>query len=81
MNETQLWIGLLTGLTPYHIERKYLAGGKRTLEARALFWSLTLHQRRSSRHDWTLCVPLIERLRAAAWAAVMCLRDAPPPQS
>ncbi len=81
MNETQLWIGLLTGLTPYRIKRKYLAGGKRTLEVRALFWSLKLHQRRSNRHDWTLCVPLIERLRDSAWAAVMCLRDDPSPQS
>jgi hypothetical protein len=81
VNETQLYIGLMMGLVPYHIERKYLVGNKRTLQVRALFWSLTLHQRRSGRHDWTLCVPLIERLRDAAWAAVMCLRDKQPPQS
>ena len=81
MNETQFWTGLLVGFVPYRVERQSLAGGKRMFQVRALFWSLTIHQRRSGRHDWTLCVPLIERLRDAAWAAVMCLRDNSPPQS
>jgi hypothetical protein len=74
MNETQVWIGLLLGLVPYRLERQYLSGGKRKLQIRALFWSLTLYQRRNGRCDWILRIPLIERSRDAAWAAVIRLR-------
>jgi len=74
MNGNELWIGLAVGLAPYHIERTCLAGGTWTLEVRALFWSVTVRCRRSGRHDWKVRVPLFERLRDAAWAAVTRLR-------
>jgi hypothetical protein len=84
MNELQIQIGLLVGLLPYKIKRQHQAGGRRTLELRALFWSLTVQRRRGGRHDWVLRVPAIERLRDAAWAALDRLRggddDDPPAQ-
>jgi hypothetical protein len=77
VNETQICIGLLVGLMPYRVECQVLPGGKRTLEAQALFWSLRVHRRSRSRRNWTLRLPVIERIRGAAWAAVMRLRDDP----
>jgi hypothetical protein len=74
MNGNELWIGLAVGLLPYRIERKCLARGGRVLEVQALFWSLAVQRRRSGRCDWKVRVPLIERLRDAAWAAVTRLR-------
>lgn len=74
MSGSELWIGLAVGLVPYRVERECLAGGARRVQIRALFWSLMVHQRRSGRHDWKVRVPLIERLRDAAWAAVARLR-------
>ena len=81
MNGNELWIGLAVGLVPYRIERKCLAGGTRTLEIRALFWALEVRWRRSSHHDWKVRVPLIERLRDAAWAAVTRLRGVSMPDA
>jgi hypothetical protein len=66
MSEKEIAISLAVGLIPHRIERKCLPGGIRTFEVRAFFWSLEVRQRRSGRNDWTVRVPLIERLRAAA---------------
>jgi hypothetical protein len=79
VNANELWIGLAVGLLPYRIRRRYLPGGTWTLEVRALFWSVSLRARPSGRHDWTLRLPLVERLRDAAWAALLRLRGTPPP--
>jgi len=80
MNGNEFWIGLAVGLLPYRIERKYLPGGTWTLDVRALFWSVALRCRRSGHHDWKVRVPLVERLRDAAWAAVTRLRGEGPPR-
>jgi hypothetical protein len=74
MNGNELWIGLAAGLLPYHVERRWLARGGCKLQVRALFWSLVVHQYRNGRRTWLVHVPLIERLRAAAWAAIEQLR-------
>jgi hypothetical protein len=79
MTANELWIGLAVGLVPYRIQRRWGPRGQRTLDVRALFWSLTVHRRRSGRLDWTLRVPIIERLRDAAWAAAQRLRGGPSP--
>jgi hypothetical protein len=79
INETWVWI--VVGLLPYRVKWQSLANDVRTLEVRALFWSLALRLRRSGRHDWKLSVPLIERLRDAAWAAVTRLQDSQPPEA
>ena len=75
MNEKLLWVWLVLGFIPYHVEKKCLYGGRRLLVVRALFWSLTVRstpQRR--RRTWELRVPLIERLRDTIWAALDRLR-------
>lgn len=81
MNGNEIWIWLAVGLVPYRVARKHLAGGVRSLEVRALFWSLTVRLRQSGRHDWTVRVPLVERLRDAVWSAVMRLRGGEPPEA
>lgn len=81
MNAHEIWIWLVAGVIPYRIERRWLAQGIRTLEIRALFWSLAVRRQRQGRRDWKLSVPLIERLRDAVWAALMRLRDGQPPQA
>lgn len=81
MNENEAGIWLAVGLIPHRIEWRYLAGGVRTLEVRALFWLLIVRLRHSGRHDWTFRVPLIERLRDMTWAAIMQLRKDGSPQA
>lgn len=70
MNEIQIILGLLVGLVPYRIVRRCFLCGGPTLEAKALFWSVTVNE-----CDWTVRIPLIERVSDAAWAAIMRLRD------
>ena len=79
MNDNQLLIGLLLGCLPYRVEREHQTGGERALEMRALFWTLTIHRCWDGQRDWTLRVPLIDKARDAIWAAVLRLRDQPPP--
>jgi len=74
MNGNEFWIGLAAGLLPYRVERRWLARGGRKLQVRALFWSLVVCQRRNGRRTWMVHVPLVERLRDAAWAAIEQLR-------
>jgi hypothetical protein len=75
------WIWLAMGVVPYSIKCKHLRGGVRTVEMRALFWSLSVRLRRSGRHDWRVYVPLVEQLREAVWAAIMRLRGGRPPEA
>jgi hypothetical protein len=74
MIELQIWWWLAAGLIPYRIRRQHLRGGVCTLQIYALFWAIEVRQRSSGRHDWTLHVPLVTRLRDAIWAAVSRLR-------
>lgn len=86
MNENLTWAWLAAGLVPYHIEKKLPSRRERIITIRALFWTLEVHTRwlRPTRRgrrgrrctDWTLHIPLIERVRDAVWAAVMRLRGA-----
>jgi len=81
MNENLIWAWLAAGLVPYHIEKKLPSRRERIVIIRALFWSLevrTRRTRRTKRTDWTLHIPLIERVRDAVWAAVMRLKGGGP---
>jgi hypothetical protein len=78
MNINEIWIWLMIGLCPYRFKRTHLAGGVCLWEARALFWSLSVYQRRTGRNDWVMNAPLIERLRDAVWAAVIRLQSDEP---
>jgi len=73
MNDNGVWLAV--GLIPYRIELRTDSSGLRSLEVRALYWSLVVLQQLNRRTEWILCVPLVERLRDAFWAAVMQLRD------
>lgn len=81
MNEWEIWIWLVVGLVPYHVKKAYLSGGKSTLEVRALFWSLRMLRRRSGRTDWSVRIPLVERLRETIWAVVAQFRGDEPAES
>lgn len=72
-DDLKIW--LVLGLMPYRIYKQCLPGGLRYIEIRALFWTFNIKQRPSGHHDWTLRVPLIEKLRQAVWAAVMHWKD------
>lgn len=75
MTFDDLRIWLILGLVPYRIHKQHLPGSLRLIEIRALFWTCNVKQRPSGRHDWTVRVPLIEKLRQAVWAAVMQFKD------
>ena len=77
MNEFQIYLAA-AGFVPYQIKKDHETSGEWTLSTCALYWSLTIHRRWDGHHNWTLCVPLIARLRDAIWAAVTRLRDDPP---
>ena len=77
MNGNEIWIWVAVGLIPYDIKRSRAANGVYTLEVRALFWSLRV-RRHKSRREWAVCIPLIERLRDAVWAAILRLRESEP---
>ena len=81
MNENLTWAWLAAGLLPYHIENRVPSRHERAVTIRALFWTLevrTRRTRRTRRTDWTLRIPLIERVRDAVWAAVMRLKSGEP---
>jgi hypothetical protein len=78
MNENLNWAWLAAGLIPYHIEKTLPSRRERIVIVRALFWTLSVRTRRirrTRRTDWTLHIPLIERVRDAIWAAVLRLRE------
>ena len=74
MDEKFFWIGLAAGLLPYRIERRRAGPRAWTLEIVALFWSLEIRRKPGKRGSWTIKVPLILRLRDAAWAAIMRIK-------
>ena len=73
INENLTWAWLAAGLIPYYIKKRYPSRRERLVTIRALFWTLEVHTRwlrptrrgRRSRRctDWTLRIPLIERVR------------------
>lgn len=63
MNEHSIWIGLVLGLVPYWVVWQSASGGIRTLEIRAVFWSLVVRRQRNREIDWVLHIPLLERFR------------------
>jgi len=75
MNKLQIVIGLLVGLVPYYIHWDPRARRRYALEVRAVFWSLRVGPKRKNGREIVVRVPLIERLRDAAWAVVAHLRD------
>jgi len=93
MNDLTTYAWLTVGTVPYYIETRLPSRCQRIVTIRALFWSLEVRtrwprsprggRRNRSRTNWTLHIPLIERLRDAVWAAVMGLKGIGPqhPQS
>lgn len=73
LDDLKVW--LVLGFVPYNIQKRYGPGGTRLCEIRALFWTFAVKGRPSGRHDWTLRVPLIEKLCQAVWAVVMQFKD------
>lgn len=73
MFENTHWFWFVLGVIPYRISRRSVRGGWQ-LQARALFWTLVITRRARQRAQWTLRIPFIEKLRNAAWAAVLSLR-------
>jgi len=80
MNGNQVLIWIAMGLIPYYIRWQSLEQGRQAIEVRALFWSLKKNSHCDGVHDWTLHIPLIDRLRHAAWAVLMRLREDDPLQ-
>jgi hypothetical protein len=68
-SEQEILMGVLVGCIPYLIKRRHIRGGH-VLEVQALFWSVQYTSR-----QWTIHVPLIERLRHAIWTMIMHLRE------
>ena len=68
-SEQVILMGVVVGFIPYFIKRQQIRGGH-VLEVRALFWSA-----RYTSRQWTIRIPLIERLRHAIWAAILHLRE------
>ena len=75
MEEKLFWIGLAAGLLPYRIERRRTAPRAWTLDIDALFWSLEVRRSPHRRSAWTLRLPVIRRLRDAAWAAITRIKE------
>lgn len=67
-------ICIVVGFIPYLVKRQRAKGGH-VLEVRALFWSVQYTSR-----QWTIRVPLIERLRNTIWTVIMHLRKDDPSQ-
>jgi hypothetical protein len=69
-NDFKLW--LIIGIIPYYINKQQMKNGW-ILQVRALFWSLEIHLSQYRRNQWTLHIPLINRLRNACWAIMIHL--------
>lgn len=80
MNGNTIWLWLVIGLIPYNIKCQHMRNVRRTLEVRAMFWSLVIHQQTSRGYEWTILVPFIERIRKVVWKAVMLLQEDEPIQ-
>lgn len=81
MNESQIACWLLLGILPYRIAMDDKVGSAYSLSIRALFWAVTIERHWYGDVEWSIRVPLIERLRDAVWAAVMRLRGGDDPEA
>lgn len=79
MNGNETWVWFVAGIIPYHIEREAEKDGKRVLTIAALFWSMEVHSHVNKGHRWIFQVPVVERLRDAAWTIVIRLQQDKPP--
>jgi hypothetical protein len=68
-NEQLIWICVVVGFIPYFIKKQRTKVGP-VLDVRALFWSVQY-----TGQQWTIRVPLIERLRRVIWIVITHLRD------
>ena len=68
-NEQLIWVGVVVGFIPYFIKKQRTKGGL-VLDVQALFWSVQY-----TSQQWTIRVPLIERLRRVVWIVITRLRD------
>jgi len=75
MEEKLFWICLAAGLLPYRIVKRRTAPRAWTLSIYALFWSLEIRRSVHRRSAWTLRLPVIHRLRDAAWAAIVRIKE------
>ncbi len=78
MNGHDLWLWFIVGMIPYTFKRQFLTDGSRLLQAHALFWSAEIRVSRGRRVQWTIRIPLIQRLGNALWEALMRLREDKP---
>jgi len=69
VSEQVIWVSVLLGFIPYIIKWQQIRGGH-VLEVRALFWSVQYTSR-----QWTIRIPLIERLRHVIWMVILQLRE------
>jgi len=63
MNESQIACWLLLGILPYRIAMDDKVGSAYSLSIRALFWAVTIERHWYGDVEWSIRVPLIERLR------------------
>jgi hypothetical protein len=68
-NEQVILICVVVGFIPYFVKKQWTKE-RHTLEIRALFWSVHYTGR-----QWTLRVPLIERIRRTIWMVITHLRE------
>ena len=71
-NDIKIW--LVVGFIPYYINKQQLKNGW-ILQIYALYWSLEVNHPDCERKQWTLRIPLIERLRKAIWVTIQHLRE------
>ena len=69
VSEQVILMSVIVGFIPYVIKWQRTRGGN-VLEVRALFWSVQCTDR-----QWTIRIPLIERLRHAIWMVILQLRE------
>jgi hypothetical protein len=72
------WPWLVVGMIPYTLKQQFLTDGTRLLQAHAFFWSAEIRLSRKGRTQWTIRIPLIERLRNTLWEVLMRLREDEP---
>jgi hypothetical protein len=75
---TTMWIWLAVGCIPYTVSRNWNAYGTLTLTITAIFWRVEIEHHVGGRYNWSVRVPLISRMKEAAWAAVTHLRSDTP---
>jgi hypothetical protein len=81
MNGHDLWPWFVVGMIPYTLKRQFLTNGSRLLQAHAFFWSAEIRLSRRGQVQWTIRIPLIQRLGNALWETLMRLREDKPDKS